>query len=420
MLQANPKLTHFLQAMEKSAFASLEPIAELQTPNRDKLLAKARGFVLEHNSRLSGLDAQKWFLYLLDGMVERRGTAVGREMVRPKSAQSLRPLFRNGSDRGAEIVALSRVELVGFDRSLFEVLRAQDSQAGTEVGHIEASAAEGILFQRLFADYSAGKLDIPCRPEVVRCVRALSSGDQPDADDVARLILADPGLAARVVRTARAAHGDVDDVPQALGVIGLEGVSAVCAGIADASVCRDPSEVIDQRLLATHEHSVQVAIFSAVLAERIPGFSPQRLALAGLLHDVGMFPVLRAAWHHVDTITSEQELDSTTDKLHGVIGGLVLQQWGFGGWLAQVCDQADNWTRDNPGPVDEADIILVAQLHSFIGTDRIKTVPPFATLPAYRKFVADGAGTEFSISVFKQGRARLADLQRLFRKYPPA
>ncbi|MCB1875770.1 MAG: HDOD domain-containing protein [Chromatiales bacterium] len=416
MLQVNRNLTNFLQEMDRRSFETLDPIAELQPGNREKLLSKLRGFVLEPNSRVSALETQNWLLYLLDGVVERIGSANGRETVRSKTDLSRHPLFSAANVRGAEIVARSRAELVGFDRRLFEVLRAEDSDAGTEVGHIEASEAESLLFEALFADYSQGKLDIPSMPKALEKVQAMLARSNVGNLEIAEMILADPGLAARVVRAASEHRGDgneVDSLLPAVEVLGREKIREICLATAEESLCSTQSEVILRRMRANHEHSLRVAVFSTVLAEKVSGLNPQRAALAGLLHDVGVFPVLRAASHNYDAFSSEQELDRTVSKLHGVIGGLVLQQWGFGSWMTQVSEQADNWTRNNVGPIDDADIVLVAQLHSFIGTDRIQSVPQLQGLPAYRKFVGGSVGTDFSIAVFKQARARFARLQDL-------
>jgi len=129
------------------------------------------------------------------------------------------------------------------------------------------------------------------------------------------------------------------------------------------------NDMVDQRLRAVWEHSVQVAAISRALASRAPGIEPDQAMLAGLLHDIGILPILYRAEERDELLDTPGLLDHLIETLHTRIGGAILKHWKFPEALVAVAAEHEDLTRDHTGPADLVDVVQVANLQSHIDSD---------------------------------------------------
>ena len=94
-------------------------------------------------------------------------------------------------------------------------------------------------------------------------------------------------------------------------------------------------------------------------------FDADQLLLAGLIHDIGVIPILTYIDETGLEIHSEKEVDSIVAKLRVAVGCLVIKNWGFSDDMLLVVEQAENWFKNGADEIDMADIIIVAQMYNF-------------------------------------------------------
>ncbi len=152
-------------------------------------------------------------------------------------------------------------------------------------------------------------------------------------------------------------------------------------------------------MLAAHwfkelwEHSTQVASISHVLAAQYTRLDPKQAMLAGLIHDLGALPILMYAEKNPELIKDSKLLDKLIFGLHQRIGSAVLQAWKFAPEMVAVVRDHEDLSRYSGPEIDYVDIVIVANLQSYIGTDHLAQVN-FKEVPAYAKL---GLGTEVNI-----------------------
>jgi hypothetical protein len=158
------------------------------------------------------------------------------------------------------------------------------------------------ILARLEAEAANGEMVFATHAEMaLRVRRAL---DDPDCslDQVARLIRADPLLAARVVAMANSVAYNrsgraTTDIRHAVSSIGFKALSS----LATALIVRQMEEASKDgahRALAARlwEHTAQVASLAYVLARRVTHQDPDTAFFAGIVHEVGgFFLISRAA-----------------------------------------------------------------------------------------------------------------------------
>lgn len=167
-----------------------------------------------------------------------------------------------------------------------------------------------------------------------------------DAAGMARLIGADPVLAATVMRVANSAfyglRGRVGSLPRAVATLGFEAIR----GIVLAASLRHLGRQLDPPLLDGGEwlaHSVSAALAARRLAQVHPGpLEAETAFLAGLLHDLGW--AVFAATQPLATRACRDDLAAAPDRsaprcagierqhfgvTHAECGALVAAHWGL-------------------------------------------------------------------------------------------
>ncbi len=73
---------------------------------------------------------------------------------------------------------------------------------------------------------------------------------------------------------------------------------------------------------------------------------------------------------------------------------------------------AENWFRNNKTPTNYADIVMIAQLHSFIGKVDIKKIPKIDDLPAYKKLAVHLDASD-SIDILDAAKDEIEQIRQL-------
>ena len=143
--------------------------------------------------------------------------------------------------------------------------------------------------------------------------------------------------------------------------------------------------------------------------------------LHGLLHDIGMIPILSYADKLPETTFNQGELKETITRLHGDIGGIIMAKWNFPDEFITVAVEADHWYRDSSPEADYCDLVLIAQLFSFMGKiiekdtppldDRV--LPPITELPAYHKLGLDDLTPEGGVEILHNAKEEIAQALHL-------
>lgn len=157
------------------------------------------------------------------------------------------------------------------------------------------------LYRRIAEEADRGELVFPTHAEVgLRIKRAL---DDPDCstDQAAKLIQAEPLLAARVVAMANSvaynrSGREITDVRQAVARLGFRTLRSLTMSLLVRQMSGQPADPAHQALVRQlWEHTVHVAALAHVIARRVTHQDPETALFAGILHEVaGFYRIARA------------------------------------------------------------------------------------------------------------------------------
>ncbi|SEQ24133.1 HD-like signal output (HDOD) domain, no enzymatic activity [Ectothiorhodospira magna] len=215
---------------------------------------------------------------------------------------------------------------------------------------------------------------IPTLPDIA--VQALFAINQDDSsiDQITAVVARDTAMAARLIRYANSpvyrGLSRCVTIKSAITRLGLEKARNVVLVLAMKDVFSSEHEHIRDRIEHLWRHSVEVAVLSFLLAGQHRHLEQEIALLAGLVHDVGVIPILNKAKDVEVIVENEKYLAMITQSLHMSVGRAVLKAWNFDPQLVEVAAEHDNLTR-NPGPdtpIDYVDIVQAANIESYQST----------------------------------------------------
>jgi len=260
-------------------------------------------------------------------------------------------------------------------------------------------------------------LQLPSLPDIA--VRIGKAIDDPntDSEDIARLIQLDPSLAARIMGVVNsAAFGAAEPIRnlnQAVTRLGRQQVrnlvfSCIIKGLFDTN-----STELKAIMQSLWRHSASVAAISFVLARVTPGLDPNRALLAGLIHDIGAIPILLMAQDMPQVKGKPEVLVNLINRLKGEVGAMALDAWNFDPELVALALEAEHWQRRGTALPDYLDVVLLAQLHSFVGDKPNAVLPKIDEVPAFEKLALGQLTPRHSIGVLDNAAKDIEEVERM-------
>jgi len=95
-------------------------------------------------------------------------------------------------------------------------------------------------------------------------------------------------------------------------------------------------------------------------------------------------------------------------KLHTMIGPAVLDEWGFAPYLVAVAAEHEQINEKREGEVDHLDVVIVANLHSYLGTGHRLAKINWDEVPAFARL---GITPDESIALMEETREEMREMQ---------
>lgn len=245
------------------------------------------------------------------------------------------------------------------------------------------------FLNELISAISNDKLTLPTLPEVALKIREAVNDPDANSSMLADVIGQDAALAARIIKVANSPlmRGAVvvDNLQLAITRMGIAFVRNLATGLAMEQMFQATHDAVDRRLRESWQHSIEVASISHVLASNFTKLKPDQATLAGLVHEIGILPILTLAEENPKILEHEKILDKIITRLHGKVGRAILKAWEFPEELLGVPLGCTDFTRDISPNADYVDVVTVAKLQSYPEGENPYADLDTSTVPAFRK-----------------------------------
>ncbi len=185
----------------------------------------------------------------------------------------------------------------------------------------------------LIADLERGDIEVVGYPDVAIQVQQALLKNTMSAQQLAKLVGAEPMLSSRVLRLANSAamnrRGDeVTELRTAVARLGTDALRSAVTAYAMAQVRAARSlGPVAVPMSELWESSVKIAALCRALARRHTKVDPDEAMLAGLLHGVGKLYILIKASCEPELLADAHMLAELTGDWHATVGRSLLEQW---------------------------------------------------------------------------------------------
>lgn len=250
-------------------------------------------------------------------------------------------------------------------------------------------------------------------PQVVSEVLKISADPDSATADMAKAIMKDPNLTARLLRVANSPFytsvQQITTINQAVVTLGMRAVTAMALAASVYNLANSINSSIDRKRF--WRHSLEVAMASQEIARAIKYESPEEAFVCGLLHDIGIlileasFPDAYAKiWRLAEAGESLAKMEEENwGTNHARVGQFLLRQWG----LPEILSEAVGGHHVIFGAEDNypyQQIILTVNLANRISRFNVGNVPPPEAVEIELKRTLMG-----SLDITE---SRLADIER--------
>lgn len=399
-----------LQALSEQQQVLLAGVTEIKTARPGEVLIE-----------LGSDDNNTYFLLqgtlVLDSADNhRREISAGDPSAKSPIAQ-LRP-------RKYKVTARTEVRYLLIDNAYLEDIAHNHGTAcgvdGYEViGDFQSdpNAFEDQLSHLLLTDLKNDRLKLPSLPEVaVRIGRALEDGVS-DAHDIAEIIQIDPVMTAKLIKAANSAiygrRTPVETCSAAVVRLGADVTQKLVLSFALRELFQSDSALLRNRMKALWKHSTHVAAICYVLAGNDSRFKPEHAMLVGLLHDIGVVAIINYAQKFPDETMDPEALDQAVQNLRAEIGGMILKKWNFSADFVTAALEGEEWMRNKGTTPDYCDLVIIAQLHSYIGDNKGRHLPAIDEVPAHSRLELGELTPRMSLKILEQAKDQIQHAQAL-------
>ena len=198
----------------------------------------------------------------------------------------------------------------------------------------KASASMKLIFADILKKFTAGKLNPPVMPQVVREIQTVIKRPKSTADEIARVIEKDPVISLRLISVANSpiyrGVTEIQNVKGAFPRLGLKETLNIVLAIANKSLYSTDKAQFKILMDRMWVHSLATAYGSKLIAQNRKFEDSEKYFLMGLTHDIGKILLLKA----FTDVSNENSFNmnaitANIQEAHISLGNLLLKRWGF-------------------------------------------------------------------------------------------
>lgn len=246
--------------------------------------------------------------------------------------------------------------------------------------------------QALIKAIANDDLVLPTLPEVALKIRQAAEDPEISISHLSKVIGRDTALSARLIKVVNSpllrATQEVTDLHTAITRLGTNYSSNLAIGLVMEQIFHARSEVVEQKMRDVWRRSLEVAGVSYVLCRSHTQLKPDQAALGGLVHQIGVLPILTYAEDHYELLADQVSLNHVIDSIHPLLGDKLLRGWDFPEMLVNLPGQYLDLERESAS-LDYIDLVQIAVLYCHRGTHHPLAEFPISTLPALKKLRVD-------------------------------
>jgi len=245
------------------------------------------------------------------------------------------------------------------------------------------------ILQQLEAKIRANQLVLPSMPDVFLQVKKIVDDPSSNMNNIAKIITRDPSLTARILKVSNNAlyRGDheITNVQLAVSRMGLQLIKTLVTSHSITQMFNQPKGPLKAFFTRLQNHSAKVSAHAYAIASHYSDTNPDDALLAGLVHNIGYLPMAKCTDTFPETEKEPDLLIEVMGKVHTKVGEMILKSWSFPQHIIDASIHYVEQFRTGTEKLDLTDIVIIAGLNTYRGTDHPCTLPDWSQYPAFQK-----------------------------------
>ncbi len=370
----------------------------------------------------SMLDGGKYtakIIYLLSGTLEASDPNKKLKTIQSDTPRAQHPVFRLRLP-GYKATCKDACKILIIEGKVYDkyVGDVWDGGSSTILTSIQDEIPKNIndkLISEIEQKFLQDKITLPSLPEMALHIQNVITEEELSISKLSGIIQSDPAITTRIINVANSSifggNQNITSIKKAIAKIGLDAVHAVVISVVLRDLFQPESALIKKTMARYYENSIRIGVIAYVLAKGMTGYNRDHAFLAGLLHDIGVIPLLVVADIHPELSHQAGNLDAIIEQLKGKAGSMLLRNWDFDEDLCNVAEHAYDWQWQSPeNSFDYVGLVQVALMHSsLVGGEKIKG-PPLCDIPAFKNLGLDKVNPIDDLQKLKKVTARVTEM----------
>ena len=245
------------------------------------------------------------------------------------------------------------------------------------------------ILQMLETKIKSNQLVLPSMPDVFLQVKKIVDDPSSNIGNIAKIITRDPSLTARILKVANNAmyrgNDEITNLQLAVSRMGLQLVKTLVTSHAITQMFNQPKGALKPFFDKLQQHSSEVSANAYAIAKKYSKINPDDALLAGLVHNIGYLPMARCVESFPELEKNPSLLIEVMGTVHTKVGKMVLDYWSFPQHIIDASIHYVEQFRKGNATIDLTDIVIIAGLNTYRGTDHPSTLPDWSQFPAFQK-----------------------------------
>jgi len=230
---------------------------------------------------------------------------------------------------------------------------------------------------------------LPSLPDLALKIKIAVANRDANADMLVKIVRSDPALVTRLIQVANSPlHQGVMEIVgirDAIVRLGIQQTRDLVLTLLIKELFKTNSSLLEQRMHDLYDHSIETAAIACCLAKRSQSFDPDNAMLAGLIHDIGVIPLLAYIESTGMMVETPENLEHVIHKLRPIVGEQLMQHWGFNQDFITLVQETEHWQRNGSDELELVDLVNLAQIYSRLQRAELDGLPPVTKIPAMHK-----------------------------------
>lgn len=395
----------------------LIPFKDLATGDRIKLAKTGEIIKLSSGEKLYTNECKDKMLYLLHGQLDLCVQYLQPQLLDSHSEEALKPIYSEHESKETFFVTHSSCEIWQFDRKLFNRLIEKEVIVDERVLSQQMNHVEHNIYNEIMRAVESGRLKLPSLPEIALRIKKAVEESEADIEQIGKIVELDPAISTRLIKVANSpltrGINPIHSMRDVIVRLGLKMTRNLVLSFSMVQLFKTKHPFLKKQMKLFYAHSIEIASICYALGKHIKDKDADELLLAGLIHDIGVIPIITYIEKTGLEITNEKEITQLINSLRVAVGVLVVKSWDLPKEMLNVVTHAEHWYHDTGDTLKTEDIIIIAQVYDKLRRKQLSSLPDINKVPAFKKLFPNKHDPAFAMQILDEAREEINEMKSL-------